>query len=273
MKGKTYKENIFVRESSNSVDGVSISLQSYSETSLDYSSGVFAFISFGERHIRSIKKKDKTIWMFYSTLKYIFSDKEKITQEDLKRVCGKRLPYQYDTARKFMTRLVEENYAFKCKDGYLLRGIKKVAREKFDVPARYRYMYIIGETKKECILRVYYCVFRSNVKHQHYEYSERQIGKSDSNKAKVNAYKSGRYSVSVRWVAKLANSLSATIGSMIEKEWEKMGLVKIKRSNQIACSYDQLKNYLLCYPEDKNKIFLSGGVVYKRLLNSIVCEL
>lgn len=270
------KENIIVSECKSDSDNLlSINfsqprLQTL-KASLGNPSGVFAFISFGERHVRSMTKEDRRLWIFFSSLKNIFGMQVGITQEDLKLVCGNELPYKYETARKLMTELVKEDYATKSLDGYRLRSIKKVAREKFDVPSRFKYTYMKGKTKKEVLARVSYCIFKSNTARQHFKQSDRKLSSSAYKKSGISSYKSGLLTVGVRWVSKLMGASSAMTGSKIEKEWERLGLVKIKRSLSLVCSSFDLRNYLMSNPEDKCRVFLHGNNIYRRELNKIIC--
>lgn len=272
---KTENKNIVVSENQSlslecNLLGVQPRLQK-NKTPIVNSVGVFAFISFGERHIRSMTKEDRRLWIFFSSLKNVFGMQVGITQEDLKLVCGNKLPYKYETARKLMTELVKEDYAIKSLDGYRLRSIKKVAREKFDVPSRFEYTYMKGKTKKEVLARVSYCIFKSNTTRQHFKQSDKRLSSSAYKKSGISSYKSGLLTVGVRWVSKLMGASSAMIGSKIEKEWERLGLVKIKRSLSLVCSSFDLRNYLMSHPEEKCRVFLQGNNVYRRDLNKIIC--
>lgn len=232
--------------------------------------GVFCFISFGEDHVRNVSKKDKTLWIFFSTMKNVFGQKNKITQQDLKAHCGNALPYSYETARKFMTQLVKANYAAKCNDGYILLSVKKVANEKFGVPIGFRFRYIQGESKKEVLARVYYNIFQQNVKKQCHEH-HKDKGMAATKRTVTAALRSGMFSVGVRWFAELANLNSPISGTFIEKDMEALGLVKIKRQTTEVCDASLKHQYVWCNPEDEHKLFEKDGKVFRRELNEIKC--
>lgn len=240
------------------------------KASLGNPSGAFAFITFGADHTREIGKEDKSLWVFYSTLKHTFGRRSNITQTYLKLACGVNLPYKYETARKFMTKLVSKGFAFKYSKGYLLRSIDKVAKEFYGVEDK-GYTYVKGETKKEVLARVYYCAFYNNVKQQQHNQSDKKLSKSISHRMNTTAYKSGLLTVGVRWVSELAKCTSATVGSRIEKEWERLGLVRITRGTSLVCTTKQLRPYLNSHPEDRSRLFISGNEVFRRELNKIVC--
>ena len=205
----------------------------------------------------------------FSTLKHHLGAKNWIRHSDLQSL-SEKVPYTSETLRVRLPQLVARGYVVRMKSGFLLRSIKKVASEKFGVNTKFRYIYVVGETKLELSARVSYLSFRSNARKQAYLSMKKEgTAESKAQKSRCTLANGEHATVSVRWVASTMGYTSASTGSKMEKAWEDYDLVEIKRSNSFLCKVDVFKAMCVAEPKLLNKSFVIGNDVYVRNINQI----
>tara|TARA_R100000951_G_C2653740_1_gene185530 strand:- start:38552 stop:39172 length:621 start_codon:yes stop_codon:yes gene_type:complete len=203
--------------------------------------------------------------LYFSSLKNVLGDKDWIHKKEIKDL---NIPYSLRTSKLYLEDLVKNGYAKRTKKGYILKGIKKVANEKFNTNIKYSYSYTIGDTKKETIARVAYSIVRSSIVAQ-----KKTVDKKNGLKAvKGMKFQWGNsdYSMSVRTVSKLCGFKSAITGSQIERLWERLGLAKIERRTVVLCNADGYSILAKSYPELRDRCFIKGNEVAMRLCNNII---
>jgi hypothetical protein len=229
----------------------------------------FAYIYFNARVTAAIGKEHRAMWVFFSTLKRALGKKNHILKSEVKEL-SESLPYSYNTVRLHLEKLVKEGYAVHSQRGYILLSVKKVAAQKFDSKISFRYRYVVSTTKFELAARVSFLCFEESRRKQLHVCSKR-LGMVDPKPKHIHRclLEDERLTVSVRWVSKSIGNTSATTGSKIEKEWERLGLVKIKRSTSPVCKVGEFRAFCQQDPDAPSKCFVVGDTVYIRNVNQI----
>ena len=229
----------------------------------------FAYIHFNAKVTAAIGKEHRSLWTFYSTLKRNLGKRNSIHKKDLHTVSDS-LPYSYHTVRKNIESLVKGGYAVRTKKGYVLLSIKKVAATKFGSKFGYKYKYVVASSKFEVAARASYLCFEESRRKQLYVSSKQasKVGTKPSHILRCLPADE-QPTVSVRWVSSSVGYTSPMTGSKIEKAWERLGLVSIKRSISFACKVDEYSAYCKADPDAPSKCFVVGDDVYKRDINKI----